>query len=143
MEIVISKSESTSEGTVPVSIMQLRGALDGHTYEQFIHEAQQLFDSGARDLLLDMTNLTFLSSAGIAALHRMARIYRGEKSTTLDQGWSAMRTIANDRDTGFTFQRHIKLLNPNEKIEDVLDTVGFKAFFEIFTDEAAAVASFQ
>jgi anti-anti-sigma factor len=139
MEIVISRSE----GSVPVSIMQLHGALDGHTYEQFVDEAQKLFDSGARDLLLDMTGLTFLSSAGLAALHRMARVYRGEKSTTLDEGWSAMRTIANDRDTGFTFQKHIKLLNPNEKIEDVLDTVGFKAFFEIFTDEAAAVASFQ
>jgi anti-anti-sigma factor len=139
MEIVISRSE----GSVPVSIMQLHGALDGHTYEQFVDEAQKLFDGGARDLLLDMTGLTFLSSAGLAALHRMARVYRGEKSTTLDEGWSAMRTIANDRDTGFTFQKHIKLLNPNEKIEDVLDTVGFKAFFEIFTDEAAAVASFQ
>jgi anti-anti-sigma factor len=139
MEIVISRSE----GSVPVSIMQLHGALDGHTYEQFIDEAQKLFDGGARDLLLDMTGLTFLSSAGLAALHRMARVYRGEKSTTLDEGWSAMRTIANDRDTGFTFQKHIKLLNPNEKIEDVLDTVGFKAFFEIFTDESAAVASFQ
>jgi anti-anti-sigma factor len=139
MEIVISRSE----GRVPVSIMQLRGALDGHTYEQFIHEAQQLFDSGARDLLLDMTELTFLSSAGIAALHRMARVYRGEKSTTLDQSWSAMRTVANERDTGFSHQKHIKLLNPNEKIEDVLDTVGFKAFFEIFTDMQTAIASFQ
>ena len=139
MEIVISKSE----GNVTVTVMRLSGALDGYTYEQFINEAQALFDSGARNLLLDLTGLTFLSSAGIAALHRMARVYRGEKSTTLDEGWSAMRTIANDRDTGFTFQKHIKLLNPNEKIEDVLDTVGFKAFFEIFTDEATAIASFQ
>jgi anti-anti-sigma factor len=139
MDIMIAKSE----GNTPVTVMRLRGALDGLTYEKFVNEAQALFDSGCHDLLLDLSGLTFMSSAGIAALHRMARVYRGEKSTTLDEGWSAMRTIANDRDTGFTHQKHIKLLNPNEKIEDVLDTVGFKAFFEIFRDEAAAIESFQ
>src|SRR5689334_6945201 len=128
MEISISKSE----GKVPVSILRLRGSLDGLTYEQFITQAQNLFDAGVRDLLIDMTELTFLSSAGIASLHRMARIYRGEARSVLDEGWAAMRAIGNDRETGFTFQKHIKLLNPDENIEDVLDTVGFKAFFEIF-----------
>ena len=38
MEIMISKNE----GTVPVSVMHLRGALDSHTYEQFISKAQAI-----------------------------------------------------------------------------------------------------
>ena len=91
MDIMIAQSE----GNIPVTVMRLHGALDGLTYEKFVNEAQMLFDSGCRDLLLDLSGLTFMSSAGIAALHRMARVYRGEKSTTLDEGWSAMRTIAN------------------------------------------------
>jgi anti-anti-sigma factor len=139
MEIIVSKNQDV----IPVSIMQLRGALDGNTYEQFITEAQKLYDSGTRNLLLDMTDLTFLSSAGIAALHRVARIFRGEDRSTLDEGWAAMRAIGKERDSGYQFQDHIKLLNPNDKIRDVLDTVGFKAFFEIYTEMHPAIASFQ
>lgn len=139
MEIVISKHQ----GSVPVSVMQIKGALDSSTYEQFINEAQTLFDSGARDLLIDMTGLAFLSSAGIAALHRVARIFRVEKSSVTDESWSAMRVVNHPNETGFTFQKHVKLLNPSEVIEDILDTVGFKSYFEIFTDEQAAIRAFQ
>jgi len=139
MEIVVSENQ----GTTPVSIMRLRGALDGNTYEQFIAEAQRLFDSGARNLLLDMSELTFLSSAGIAALHRVARIYRGEDHYNMAEGWAAMRAIGRERDDGYQMQEHIKLLNPNDKIQETLDTVGFKAFFEIYTDTQSALASFQ
>jgi anti-anti-sigma regulatory factor len=139
MEIILSKEH----GAVPVSVMKLRGALDSSTYEQFITEAQALFDSGARDLLIDMAELTFLSSAGIAALHRVSRVFRGEKRSVSDESWAAMRVVNSPHDTGFTFQKHIKLLNPNEAIQDVLDTVGFQAYFQIFTDQQKAIESFQ
>ena len=139
MEIIISQNQETPS----VRIMQLRGTLDGSTYEQFITEAQKLYDTGARNLLLDMSELTFLSSAGISALHRIAQVFRGEDRSTLNEGWAAMRAIGNDREKGFQIQEHIKLLNPNDKIQDVLDTVGFKAFFEIYTDLHPAIASFQ
>jgi anti-anti-sigma factor len=137
MEIIISQNQDTS----PVSIMQLKGSLDGNTYEHFITEAQKLYDAGTRNLLLDMTGLTFLSSAGIAALHRIARIFRGEDRTTMEEGWSAIHVMSRDRDSGS--QEHIKLLNPNERIQEVLDMVGFKAFFEIYTDIHPAIASFH
>jgi anti-anti-sigma factor len=137
MEIIISQNQDTSL----VSIMQLRGALDGSTYEYFITEAQKLYDAGTRNLILDMSELTFLSSAGLAALHRIARVFRGEDRSTLEEGWAAIHAMGKERDSGF--QEHIKLLNPNEKIQAVLDTVGFKAFFEIYTDLHPAMASFQ
>jgi anti-anti-sigma regulatory factor len=55
MDIIISKDQDTPT----VCIMKLRGALDGNSYENFITEAQELYDSGARNLLLDMSELTF------------------------------------------------------------------------------------
>jgi anti-anti-sigma factor len=137
MEIIISQDQGTS----PVTIMQLRGALDGNTYEYFITEAQKLYDAGTRNLILDMSELTFLSSAGLAALHRIARVFRGEDRSTLDEGWAAIHAMGKERDSGF--QEHIKLLNPSEKVQGVLDTVGFKAFFEIYNDIHPAIASFQ
>ena len=137
MEINISQNQDTPH----VNIMQLRGDLDGSSYEYFIDEAQKLYDAGMRNLILDMSELSFLSSAGLTGLHRIARVFNGEDRSTLEEGWSAIHAMGKERDSGF--QKHVKLLNPNEKIQDVLDTVGFKTFFEIFTEIHPAMASFQ
>jgi hypothetical protein len=137
LELVISQHQESPA----IAIMKLQGALDGVSYEYFITEAQKLYDAGTRDLLLDMSELTFLSSAGIAALHRIARVFRGDDRTTMEEGWSAIHAIAKDHDSGS--QAHIKLLNPSENILAVLDTVGLQAFFEVFTDIHPAMASFQ
>ena len=136
MEITISQHE----GTTPVAVIQLRGALNG---KKLVAEAQQLYDAGTRDLLLDMTELTFISSAGLSSLHHIAMVYRGEEQPTFKEDRSAIHAMRKERDSGFHFQGHVKLLNPSEAIRDVLDIVGFKAFFEIFTDFEAAIASFQ
>jgi anti-anti-sigma regulatory factor len=140
MEITVSQHE----GTKPVAVIHLQGALNG---KKLIAEAQKLFDAGTRDLLLDMTELTFISSAGLSALHQIARVYRGEDPSTFDDT-QAMRkerdsVMRKERYSGFRFQEHVKLLNPSEAIQDVLDIVGFRAFFEIFTDLDEAIASFQ
>jgi anti-anti-sigma factor len=137
MEIIISQNQDNS----PATIMQLQGALDGSSYEKFVTEAQNLYDAGTRNLILDMSELTFLSSAGLAGLHRIARIYRGEDRSIMEEGWAAIHAMGKERDSGF--QNHVKLLNPSEKILDVLDTVGFKTFFEIYADIHPAMASFQ
>lgn len=137
MEIIISQNQDTSA----ICIMKLQGALDGASYEYFITEAQKLYDAGTRNILLDMSELTFLSSAGIAALHRIARVFRGENRTIMEEGWSAIHAIAKDHDSGS--QAHIKLLNPSENILAVLDTVGLQAFFEVYTDIHPAMASFH
>jgi anti-anti-sigma factor len=137
MEIIISQTEDIS----PIIIMQLKGTLDGSTYEQFITEAQKLYDAGTRNLLLDMTGLTFLSSAGLAALHRIARVYRGEDRSIMEEGWSALHSMSRVRSD--RFQEHVKLLNPNKRIQEVLEMVGFNGFFEIHTDIHPALASFQ
>lgn len=137
MEIIISKDQ----GTASVTVIKLRGALDGESYQDFINEAQKLYDAGTQDLLVDMSELTFLSSAGLSALHQTARMYRGEDRSKFEEGWAAIHAMGKERNSGF--QNHVKLFNPNEKIRNVLDTVGFLAFFEIFTDMDAALASFQ
>ena len=74
MEIIISQNQDAPT----ITIMQLKGALDGNSYQAFITKAEKLYDSGSRNLLLDMSELDFLSSAGLAALHRIARVFRGD-----------------------------------------------------------------
>jgi anti-anti-sigma regulatory factor len=123
-----------------VAVIQLHGAMNG---KMLVAEAQKLYDAGTRNLVLDMGGLTFISSAGLSALHHIALMYRGEASPTFKEDRKAIHAMREERDTGFQFQEHVKLLNPSEAIQDVLDMVGFKAFFEIFTDLDAAIASFK
>lgn len=136
MDILVSQAQ----GKVPVAILQLKGDLDASSYQALISEAQKLYDAGNRNLLLDLTGLAFISSAGLASLHIIAKMYRGEKATTGEDGWDTFRAIDHDRESGM--QTHVKLLNPSPDVDGVLDTVGFKQFFEIYSNRDEAVNSF-
>lgn len=124
-----------------VAVLHLQGKLDGSNYRELIDEAQKLYDSGMRDIIIDLSQLTFMSSAGISALHRMALIFRGEKQAEMDEGWASYRAISRDRDSGY--HKHVKLLNPTERVHNALETVGFTTLFEIHKDADLAAASFH
>jgi anti-anti-sigma regulatory factor len=123
-----------------VAIIQFYGAMN---VTQFVTDAQKLYDAGTRNLVLDMSGLTFIGSAGVSALQKIALVYCGEDQPTSKEDQSTTQATPDESEDGFRCQEHIKLLNPNEAIQDVLDIVGLKSFFEIFTDLEAAVASFQ
>jgi len=137
MELTIMNNQ----GSAPVTILRLDGKLDGTSYEALIDEAQKVYAAGARDLILDLSKLTYISSAGIAGLHTVALIFRGEKHPDQDQGWASFHAIDRDRDKGV--QEHVILFSPTEQVRQVLDMVGFSVFFDIYTDEDLALASFQ
>ena len=128
------------QGRVLVTILELVGKLDGSTYQQLVEEAEKIYRNNVRDLLIDLSKLTFLSSAGIAAIHKTALIFRGQPILEEELGWGSYHDI--DRDRGGGVQKHVKLLSPQPAVASVLDTVSFDSLFEIHTDLDAAVASF-
>jgi anti-anti-sigma regulatory factor len=87
-----------------------------------------------------MTDLTYISSAGLVALHSVALLTQGEELPDTEHGWSALRSMG--KTSGSTVQQHVKLLNPREEVKSVLDMVGFGNVFEVFTDLDEAVKSF-
>lgn len=129
-----------ASGKVPVSLLMLKGDLDASSYRDLIAEAQKLYDNGARNLILDLAGLEFISSAGLAALHIISKMFKGEPASDED-GWGAFKAIDRDREGGK--QVSVKLLNPSENVDSVLDTVGFKHFFDVFTDRDTAIQSFE
>jgi len=135
MEIKVSQEQ----GNVPVSVIHIKGDLDASSYLELVNTAQKLYNSGVRSLLLDLTDLEFISSAGLASLHIVTKLFRGEKTDSED-GWGTYKEIDRDREAGM--QSHVKLLNPSADIDNVLETVGFKQFFEVYTDLNEAVQSF-
>jgi anti-anti-sigma regulatory factor len=88
-----------------------------------------------------MTNVQFMSSSGLVALHSIALMMRGEQPHDPASGWGALHAIENDVDSGK--QEHIKLLNPQPKVLLTLQKTGMDAFFDVFNDRQGAIASFS
>jgi anti-anti-sigma regulatory factor len=133
-------SVSQAQGKVPVTIIKLDGQLDGQNYQDVIARAREAYAAGWRDFLIDMSDLTYISSAGLVALHSVSLLIRGEQLPDTESGWSAYRSMGRSREAGL--QQHIKLLNPRDGVKSVLDMVGFTSVFEIFTDLNEAIQSF-
>lgn len=133
-------SVSQMQGNVPVTVLKLDGQLDGQNYEELITKARELYNAGTRDFILDLSNLDYISSAGLVALHSVALLVRGEELPDTEQGWSAYRSMGRTSATGM--QSHIKLVNPTEEVRNVLDMVGFGNVFQIYNDLDEAVKSF-
>jgi anti-anti-sigma regulatory factor len=133
-------SISQKQGNVPVTVLKLDGQLDGQNYQELIAKAQELYNAGARDFILDLSDLTYISSAGLVALHSMALLTRGEELPDPEHGWSAYRSMGKTSTAGV--QTHLKLLYPREEVRNVLEMVGFSNVFEIYNDLDEAVKSF-
>ena len=138
MEITVSQEQ----GRVPVTIISLTGHLDGQSYQSLIQKAREVFESGSKHLLLDLANLTYISSAGLVSLNTIALMIRGEALPDLEQGWSTLKSMDRSGSSGNAPQINLKLLNPQPEIVNVLEMVGFSAFFDVYTDKKTAVDSF-
>jgi anti-anti-sigma factor len=118
-------SVSQAQGNVPVTVIKLDGQLDGQNFQELISKAQELYSTGARDFLLDLRDLTYISSAGLVALHSVALMARGEELPNMEGGWAAYRSMGRSSEAGV--QKHVKLLS---------------SVFQIYTDRDEAVNSF-
>jgi anti-anti-sigma factor len=136
MDISVSKQT----GRVEVTVLGLNGQLDGQNFQQLIDKAKELYAAGARDFLMDLGGLSYISSAGLVAVHSIALLVRGEQMPDTESGWSAYRSMGKAGEAGK--QQHIKLLNPGEQIRSVLEMVGFDNVFEIYSSLDEAVKSF-
>jgi anti-anti-sigma factor len=137
MEITVTQAHGTSD---PVTVLGTHGDLDASNYQDLIARAQEAYNAGTRNLLLDLTDTPYMSSSGLVALQTIASLMRGERQTDSEEGWGAIRAIDRHRDSGI--QQHLKLLSPQPRVKRVLDMVGFTRFLEVYTDKDAAVASF-
>ncbi len=134
-------SFSKDQGNDIVTIMHLMGDVDSSTYIHVINKAQEAFDNGSRNLLIDLSKVSYVSSAGLMSLHTIVKIFAGNSVQPKDGGRPSFRAIDKTQDE--PVRAHVKLLNPQPAVEQVLEMVGLKLFFDIHTDLATAVHSFH
>ena len=136
MEISVSKQT----GRVEVTVLSLSGQLDGQSYQEVIQQARGLYDAGARNFLLDLGGLTYISSAGLVALHTVALLLRGESLPASEDGWASMKAVK--KDAGSKPEKHLKLLKLQPEVRNVLEMVGFDRAFEMYSNLEEAVGPF-
>jgi anti-anti-sigma regulatory factor len=136
MEITVSKVPAK----VPVTVLQPHGELDGSNYRELIARGQTAQKAGARYILLDLSDVPYVSSAGLVALHTIANLLRGGQPSDAASGWEALHAMRRDLGTGA--QQCLKLCGVQSDVQRVLTLAGLTDFYEVYADQATALASF-
>ena len=128
-------SVSIEQAKEPIAVMRLKGNLDASNFLEVVTKAQEIYQKPARNLLIDLSEVPYISSAGLVAIHKIALLYSGvsqevEENTRPDFTHSS------------TARKHVKLLSPQPAVDHILDTAGLKLFFKVFNDLDSALKSF-
>jgi anti-anti-sigma regulatory factor len=132
MEIEVSIHQAKE----PVAVMRLVGEINATNFVTVSDKAHELYQHPARNLVIDLSEVTAISSTGMAALHKIALLYSGVPQS-VRQGDNPDFTHSSNA------RKHVRLLNPQPEVERSLEVAGMKLFFKIFQDLDSALASFQ
>ena len=124
------------QGSEPVAIMQLKGEINASNFVQVADKARELYMNPARRLIIDLSEVPGISSAGLAAVHQIALVYSGVPPR-IEEGTNPDFTHSSNA------RKYVKLLNPQPDVEKTLETAGMKLFFKVFKDLESALASFN
>jgi anti-anti-sigma factor len=126
---------SYERARVPVTIFQLKDRINLGTIGQLTEKAQEAFTNGTRDLIIDLTHVRSITSAGLRALSQIYKQLNG--NITLRP-----MTLAGEIDGAQQRKSHLVLLNPTPDVLKTLKIVGFDGFIDIYNDQQEALQSF-
>ena len=117
-------SSSQEQGNVPVTVLKMQGEIDTANAHLVQEAAEKELAAGAKNMILDLTGITYVSSSGLRAIHI---IY---KSLEPEAGEGGVKSA------------HLKLVSPPAKVLGIMKAIGFDRFLEVFDSQAEALASF-
>lgn len=123
---------SRTEGRVV--ILHLAGRLDGQTQQMLVDAARSEQSSGTRFLLVDLQSVEMITSAGLAALHNIYKIFTPQEEVDV---W-------NKKKTGEVYKSlYFKLAQASTNVYYVLNISGFLQNIPIYPSLADAIKSFD
>jgi anti-anti-sigma factor len=128
---------SQQQGRVPITVFHIQGdVIDASSSNQLEAQARAAFDAGTRNLLIDLTKVKYISSAGLRTMHTIFTLLRGDTPAESDE------TMKKGLLDGTFKSPHFKLLNPSPAVLETMRATGFDMFLEIHRNLKDAVASF-
>jgi anti-anti-sigma regulatory factor len=132
MDIIISHMQ----GRVPVTVFRIEERVNLGNAEELETAARQAVQNGMRDLLIDLTGVPSITSAGLRSLQI---IYKLLSDPHLEQTGEVTQMQPGSPSLK---SQHLKLVNPSPYVRKVLHTAGFDMFLDIYENLPDAVASF-
>jgi anti-anti-sigma factor len=100
-----------------VAVITVTGRVDSATASDFENKVNDVIEEGQRNLVLDLSKVEFLSSAGL-------------------------RVLVTTRKTLQAAGGDIVLAQPSDRVVETMDTAGLNVLFERYDTREAAVAAF-
>ena len=139
--MALTTSIESVDAGVPLTVLTLDGELDASNFERLVEEVRSLYADGTRQLLIDLTGLSFLASSGLVALHSIVLVMRGEEPSDPESGWDAFHTLSAEVSSGAS-QSQVQLCGPQPGVARVLSRTGLDRLFQVHPDRATAIAAF-
>ena len=127
---------SAAQSKPSVTIVAVQGEINAQTSDQFEAAARQTIESGARNVLLDLTQVPYVSTVGLRSIQAIFNLLH---TPDTEAEHEVMRKGLRD---GSFKSPHLKLLNPSPEVAKVLKITGFDMFIESYRDLRAALAAF-
>ena len=112
-------SQEQITGAVSVTVLHINGLLDAQSEQKLIQTAQRTYDEGAGFLVIDMSQLHTLTSAGIRALQKTYKMFTPKESR----------------------ESHLLLCTAQPQINNILGITGFLDKIPMYETLDAAVQS--
>ena len=124
---------SQVQGEVSVTILHLSGHLHGNTENQLLDRARQAYEDGSKYLLLDLSGVEILTSAGLRAIHQIFNLFTPQRDVEI---------IRQHGEVPYK-SPYVKLVCPNPEIYYVLNIAGFLQNILIYNNMEDALSSFD
>lgn len=125
MEIIVSQEKAR----VDITIVELFGRLNLGTTPKLDKITREKYEGGMRYLLIDLSHLTSMTSAGLRSIQAIYKMLHSE-TPTQPEGEDVQKSP------------YLKLLNPQAQVSRDLNLVGFDVFIPIYEDRQEAINSF-
>ncbi|MBL8089275.1 MAG: STAS domain-containing protein [Anaerolineales bacterium] len=120
-----------TDGEVPV--LHVAGHLDGETENLLVSEATSLFNEGKKNLILELSKVDMISSAGLRAIHVIYKMFTQHPDMEKWQSEHAGETFKSP---------FLKLAQPSSQVHYVLSMAGFLQNIYIYPTLQEALESF-
>src|SRR4030095_3181533 len=129
-KLIITTSQI--QGDVSVAVFHLKGHLHGPTERELLDRARQSYEDGLKHILLDLTDLEVLSSAGLRAIQNIFKLFTPQEDVAIIQqhGEEPYKSP------------YLKMVCPNPQIYYILNITGFLHNIPIYNNIDEAIKSF-
>jgi hypothetical protein len=123
---------SGMQGEVSVTVLHLKGHLHGATEQQLVDAARQAREDGATRLLLDLSELDVLASAGLRGIQNIFKLFTPQPD---------VETIRRHESEPYK-SPYFKMVCPDPQIYYILNITGFIQNIPVYNNLDEAVRSF-